>query len=62
MASSNGRVDSTPNNPQTKNQTALVIGHSFVKRLLTSTIAAGMRNLGLDYADFTVILHGVSGN
>ena len=38
-----------------------MIGHSFVKRLLTSAIAAGKRNLGLDYTDFTVILHGVSG-
>ena len=39
----------------------LVIGHSFVRRLLTPTIAAGITNVGLDYADFTIILHGVSG-
>ena len=39
----------------------LVIGHSFVRRLLTPSIAAGIRNVGLDYADFTIILHGVSG-
>ena len=38
-----------------------VIGHYFVKRLVTSAMAAGMRNLGLDYAEFTVILHGVLG-
>ena len=49
------------NNPQTRNQTVLVIGHSFVKRLLTSATAAGLRYLGLDYAEFTIILHGVSG-
>ena len=61
MASSSGRVASTPNNPQTQSQTVSVIGHYFVKRLLTSAIAAGTRNLGLDYAEFTVILHGVSG-
>ena len=61
MASSSGSVASTPNNTQTRNQTVLVIGHSFVKRLLASAIAARKRNLGLDYAKFTVILHGVSG-
>ena len=61
MASSSGRVASTPNNPQTQSQTVSVIGHYFVKRLLTSAIAAGTRNLGLDYAEFTAILHVVSG-
>ena len=62
MGSPSGRVSSTPNNPQTReSKTVLVIGHSFVKNLLASAIAAGKRNLGLDYADFTVILHGVSG-
>ena len=50
MSSSSGRVASTPNNAQTQNQTVLVICHSFVKRLLTSAIAAGTRNVGLDYA------------
>ena len=29
--------------------------------MLASAIAAGKRNLGLEYADITVILHSVSG-
>ena len=64
MASLSGRVFSTPNNPQTvetQSKTVLVIGHSFVKKLLATAIAAGKRNLGLDYSDFTVILHGLPG-
>ena len=48
MASRSGRVFSTPNNPQTECKTVLVIGHSFVKKLLASAIAAGKTNLGLD--------------
>ena len=32
-----------------------------MKKLLATAIAAGKRNLGLDYSDFTVILHGLPG-
>ena len=60
MASPSGRVSSTPNNPQTQIKAVLVIGHSFVKKLLASAIAAVKKNLGLDYADFSYFTWCVS--